>query len=108
MAELALLPASFLNHSGDVSWEFRPHGGQPTRAGVRLTAREAVRRRYADGGHPPDLTGKLMAHAAAAVLLPVAPDAAGVRWVTPANLDAVHAVVREHERRADPLYADGE
>ncbi len=97
-----LLPASFLNYSGDVSWEFALGGGRVERAGVRLAARRRIQREL--GAEP--ATAELLALAAAAVQHQVPADGAGIRWVTVANLQDLRALVRAHQARARPLFVE--
>jgi hypothetical protein len=104
-----VVPASFISHGGDVSWEFVLGGaGGPdrvVRAGVRLAARRRLLRQHAPSGGPEEPTDVLLAHAAAALALgAAAPDAAGVVWVTPENLERVAAHVRSLLGSARPVY----
>ena len=103
-APLVLVPASFLNYSGDVSWEFLVPGRGAIRAGVRLAARRRIQREL----RAEEAATELRNLAAAALLEgSIPPDPAGVVWVTPAHLDRLRAVVRAWEARALPLYREG-
>ncbi len=99
----SLLPASFLNHSGDVSWEFATSDRGTVRAGVRLVARRRIQRLFGADATTQELT----ALAAAAVGTGAPVDGAGAVWVTAANLEALRAFVRERQQRALPLVAEG-